>query len=319
MGMVRGLMAYPEAMELFGRAREALSIDLFELGLNGPEEKLGVDYYAQLAIYVTNCAYHRILEKKAFSPDMASGFSLGIFAALVAADSLTFDQGLQGVKTAALLMAETEKTEPGAMAGIIGLTEAEAGRICEEIPGVFVASVNNARQVVLSGKAEAVQKAMERSQKVGALMARRLPVGGAIHTPFMQGVSRSFAEMIGHWEIRVPRFPVMSYLRAEFLKSSEEIKDELSAQFSSPNRWYAVLQRMMKERVDHFIEVGPGNVLARMVRWINREPRSETAEEILTKGFEGSRVQGARRRDQEVGRRLSDEGPQLKARKKNRL
>jgi [acyl-carrier-protein] S-malonyltransferase len=178
-------------------------------------------------------------------------------------------------------MAEKGRTRPGAMAAIIGLTEEEVGRICAGVPQAFVASVNNARQVVISGKMDAVEKAMEVALRGGALLARRLPVGWAIHTPLMGEVSEGFARMIRSWEIRPPRFPVMSYLRAEFLETPEAIRGDLSAQFSRPNRWYDVLRRMVEEGGDRFIEVGPGNVLTRMVRWVKREAVAHSAEEIL--------------------------------------
>jgi [acyl-carrier-protein] S-malonyltransferase len=299
--MVRALTPYAEAMELFRQASEILSFDLFRLCLDGPEEKLAEDYYAQLAVHVANCAAHTIIERREMVPHMASGFSLGIFSALVAAGSLSFTQGLQGVKSAAEKMAEEGKHEPGAMAAIIGLTEEEVTRFCGKIPGAFVASVNNARQIVISGKADAVGKAMDLCQEGGALMTRRLPVRWAIHTPLMEGVSRSFAEAIRPWEIRPPRFPVMSYLRPEILETPDEIRNDLSAQFSRPNRWYNVLQRMMKDGVDRFIEVGPGDVLTRMVKWVDRKARAETAQEILRKGFEGSRVQGFKE-EEDIGR-----------------
>lgn len=288
-GMVRTLTRYAEAMELFRRASEILSFDLLHLCLEGPEGKVAEDYYAQLAVHVANCAFHAIIERGGIVPHMASGFSLGIFSALVAAGSLSFTQGLQGVKSAAERMAEEGKREPGAMAAIIGLTEEEVTRFCGKIPGAFVASVNNARQIVISGKADAVGKAMDLCQEGGALMTRRLPVRWAIHTPLMEGVSRSFAEAIRPWEIRPPRFPVMSYLRPEILETPDEIRNDLSAQFSRPNRWYNVLQRMMKDGVDRFIEVGPGDVLTRMVKWVDRKARAETGEEILTEGFKGSK------------------------------
>jgi [acyl-carrier-protein] S-malonyltransferase len=100
----------------------------------------------------------------------------------------------------------------------------------------------------------------------------------------MEKASRAFAEGIRDWEVHPPRFPVLGYLRAEFLKTPPEIKEELSAQFSQPNSWHKVLLRMITEGIDTFIEVGPGNVLAQMVRWVSRQARTFTAEEILSKG-----------------------------------
>ena len=283
-GMVRGLAAYPGAVELFQQASRDLELDLFDLCLNGPEEILSQDLYAQVAVHVTNCAYAEQISKSNLTPRLAAGFSLGIFSALVAAGSLSFEQGLEGVRIAAEKMSEEGRFYQGAMAAIIGLSEGEVQAVCQEVTRVFVASINSSYQVVISGEEEAVEKAIQLCVQRGALLAKRLPIGWAIHTPLMERASRAFAQEIKDWQIRPPRFPVLSYLRAEFLKTPEEIKQELSAQFSQPNCWHKVLLRMAEEGIDTFIEVGPGNVLSQMVRWVSRSALTLTAEEIVQKG-----------------------------------
>ncbi|MBI5967249.1 MAG: ACP S-malonyltransferase [Deltaproteobacteria bacterium] len=283
-GMVQELAAYPEALEIFRRASRDLGFDLFELCLGGPEEKLSQDLYAQLAVHATNCAYAALLRKMNFIPRLASGFSLGIFSALVAAGSLSFKQGLEGVRIAAEKMSVEGKRHRGAMAAVIGLSENEVQAICQELPQAFVASINNARQVVISGKDEAVEKAMILCQQRGALITKRLPISWAIHTPLMKRTSQSFAEVIRDWKVSPPHFPVLSYLRAENLRTPEEIKEELSSQFSHQNCWHRVLLRMIAEGIDTFVEVGPGNVLTQMVRWVSRQAQTFTAEEIFRNG-----------------------------------
>jgi len=181
-------------------------------------------------------------------------------------------------------MSEQGRLHQGAMAAIIGLSEGQVQEICREVSGVFVASVNSSHQVVVSGEGEAVEKAMNLGIERGALLAKRLPIHWPIHTPFMEGVSRTFAQEIRDWQVCPPQFPVLSYLRAEYLRTPEEIKQELSAQFSQPNDWHKVLLRMAEEGIDTFIEVGPGNVLSQMVRWVNRSARTFSAEEILQRG-----------------------------------
>ena len=283
-GMVRALAPHPEALAVFHQASRTLGFDLYDLCLRGPEEKLSQDLYAQLAVHVTNCAYAAILGKMKVTPRLGSGFSLGIFSTLVAAGSLSFAQGLEGVKIAAEKMSAEGRLHRGAMAAIIGLSEREVQTICQEVPSAFVASINTARQVVISGEEEGVEKAIDLCRQRGALMAKRLAIQWAIHTPLMERASRAFAEIIRDWEIHPPRFPVLGYLRADFLKTPQEIKEELSAQFSQPNCWHKVLLRMITEGIGTFIEVGPGNVLAQMVRWVSRQALTFTAEEILSKG-----------------------------------
>ncbi len=283
-GMVHELREYPDALRIFEDAGRLLGFDLFELCAKGPEEKLSRDLYAQLAVYVTNCAYAELLRRSGVKPKLISGFSLGIFSALVAAGSLSFEQGLQAVEIAAALMAEEGKRNRGAMAAVIGLTEAEIKEICGEVPGAYLASVNTARQVVISGPEAAVDNAIALAKRRGALMVKRLATNWAIHSPLMERASQTFGLALKGWNIRTPEIPVLGYLRAEFLRTAEEIKDELSVQFSRPNNWYRVQQRMVAEGVDTFVEAGPGNVLTQMVRWMNRQANVFTGAEMIRKG-----------------------------------
>jgi len=291
-GMVEPLAPFPEAREVFRQASRVLDFDLFELCLQGPEEELFLDFNAQVAVHVTNCAYALLLKKMSPVPRMASGFSLGIFSALVAAGSLTFDQGLEGVIIAAEKMSAEGLKQQGAMAAVIGLSEKEVREVCREVTQAYVASVNTSHQVVISGREEDVEKAIRLCVVRGALMVRRMPIGWAIHTPLMENASRAFTREISGWEVQAPSFPVLSYLRGEYLRTPEEIREELTLQYCRPNYWQKVLLRMTEEGVDTFIEVGPGNVLTQMVRWVNRTANVITAEEIIKKGSEDSRVQG---------------------------
>lgn len=283
-GMVKALAPFPEAREVFRQAGEFLEFDIWDLCLRGPEEVLSQDDYAQLAVHVTNCAYHRVLSRMNLAPKMASGFSLGIFSALFASGSLTFEQGLEGVRFAAENMSEEGRNHPGAMAAVIGLSEGEVKEVCQEVSRVFVASVNNPQQIVISGVAEEVEKAISLCVRRGALLVKRLPIGWAIHTPLMEAVCRDFSDKIRDWRIGVPRFPVLSYLRGEFLGTPEELKAELSAQFSHPNHWHSVLLKMRQEGIGTYLEVGPGKVLTQMVRWVHRSGIAVTAEEVLARG-----------------------------------
>jgi [acyl-carrier-protein] S-malonyltransferase len=290
-GMVRSLMEERAAVELFGQASEILGLDLWGLCLNGPDEKLNEDYYAQIAVHVTNCAFHAAMERRRMRPQLVSGFSLGLFSAAVAAGAISFVQSLRAVSMAAEMMAKMGERQKGAMAAVIGLTEGDVRTICEGVPGVFVASVNNARQIVIAGQERGVERAMKLSQKHGALLTRRLPVGWAIHTPLMEEVSQNFIRIIHDWTFEPPRVPIMSYLRAKMLSTSEELREDLGGQFSRPNRWYEALRGMIEGGVDRFIEVGPGDVLTRMVQWVSRDVRAETAGEILeAEGGDGQEV-----------------------------
>ena len=281
MGMAAPLRHFPEAMDVFERARRSLHWDVFVLCLNGPGEKLAEDTRAQIAVHVTNCAWAAVLRRMTLRPRVAAGFSLGIFSALVAAGSLSFEQGLEGVVLAAEEMSREGGKTGGAMAAVIGLSEAEIARICAGVPGAYLASVNNAKQVVISGREEAVDTALAICEARGALFAKRLPIRWAIHTPLMEAASAAFARVVENWSVRPPSFPVLSYLDGEVLADGDRIKRDLSIQFSRPNDWHKVLLRMKAQRIDTYVEVGPGNTLSRMVRWVERSARVCTVADLL--------------------------------------
>ncbi len=148
-GMVRGLTAYPGALELFQQASRNLELDLFDLCLNGPEEILFQDLYAQVAVHVTNCAYAEQINRINLTPDGLRVLASESSPLWSRTGSLSFEQGLEGVRIAAEKMSAEGRFYQGAMAAIIGLSEGEVQSVCQEVNRVFVASINSSHQVVI--------------------------------------------------------------------------------------------------------------------------------------------------------------------------
>jgi [acyl-carrier-protein] S-malonyltransferase len=154
---------------------------------------------------------------------------------------------------------------------------------------VGVANLNASRQVVISGDRRAVEAASSLALARGALEIKEIAVKAAYHSPLMEEPSRRFADFLADFALKDPRIPVLSYVDAEYVKDKERARELLSLQLRSQNRWRDCIERLVEEGVDTFIEVGPGQMLSRLTRWINREVKIYATDdpEVLGRIFEG--------------------------------
>ncbi|MCP4667611.1 MAG: acyltransferase domain-containing protein, partial [Deltaproteobacteria bacterium] len=174
--------AYPKARELFDRADQLLDFSLSRLCFDGPQESLNQDLNAQLAVYTVSCILTRLLGDHGVVPDMVSGYSSGFYAAAYGAGCFDFADGLCLVKRAGEILLEEGGKIDGAMALIFGLSKEEVAGICKRVDQVEPAIMNTPRQIVISGLAPSVGKAMELSMEQGALDAYPLSVATAYHS-----------------------------------------------------------------------------------------------------------------------------------------
>lgn len=207
----------------------------------------------------------------AFQPDMVAGHSLGEFSALVAANALSFEDGLLLVSKRALAMQKACEVEPSTMAAILGVDDAVVEQVCGEIDEVVVpANYNCPGQLVISGSIEGVDKACVRLTELGAKRALRLNVGGAFHSPLMEPARTELAEAINSTVFRVPVCPVYQNVNASPVSDPAEIKANLIAQLTAPVRWTQTVVNMLADGADSFTEVGPGSALQGMIKKVDR-------------------------------------------------
>ncbi|MBO4340309.1 MAG: ACP S-malonyltransferase [Bacteroidales bacterium] len=259
---------YPAHKALMEKANEILGFRITDIMFNGSPEELKATKVTQPAIFIHSCVLAMSLEDK---PDMVAGHSLGEFSALAAAGALSFEDALTLVAIRAAQMQKCCEKVPGTMAAVLGLPDETIEAICADIPGVIPANYNSPGQVVISGEEAAVDKACEALKAAGAKRALRLPVSGAFHSPLMEPAREALAEAIDKTPFSTPLCPVYQNVTAAPTTDPAVIKENLLKQLTSPVRWTKSVQNMLADGADHFLELGPGNVLQNLVKRIAPE------------------------------------------------
>jgi len=271
----------PEAKNIFDRAEEILpELNLKKLCFEGPVEELTQTANSQVAILVTSIAALRALETSgtfSVQPVICAGLSLGEYSALVACGSLEFPDAVKLVRRRGELMEQAAKNNPGTMASIIGIFASDLKEVCRET-GTEIANLNSPGQIVISGKKEAVQKAMALARQKGAKKAILLNVSGPFHSSLMREIAGEFKKELDKTKFSDPKAPIISNVTADYEKGAEEIKENLVKQLYSPVRWEESIIRIRQEGCNTFFEIGPGKVLKGLLRRIDPELKTYNIE-----------------------------------------
>jgi [acyl-carrier-protein] S-malonyltransferase len=268
----------PLAKSLFEEANAILGFNITDIMFSGSSEDLRQTRVTQPAIFLHSTILAKVLGER-FSPQMVAGHSLGEFSALVAANSLSFEDGLQLVSQRAQAMQAACEVTAGTMAAVLGLEDNIVEDSCNEISGIVVAANYNCPgQLVISGAVDAINLACETLKEKGARRALVLPVGGAFHSPLMEPAKDQLAAAIEHTNIQSPVCPIYQNVTAQAVQNEVEIKANLIAQLTAPVKWTQSVQQMILDGVSEFIEVGPGKVLQGLVKKIDRQAQTSTAE-----------------------------------------
>lgn len=267
---------YPVAKEMFEKANEILGFRITDLMFAGTDEDLRQTKVTQPAIFLHSVILAKVMGEN-FKPEMVAGHSLGEFSALVAAGALSFEDGLVLVSRRATAMQKACEAQPSTMAAILGIDDAKVEEICKSIDGVVVpANYNSPGQLVISGSVEAIDKACEAIKAAGAKRALKLQVGGAFHSPLMEPAREELAEAINKAPFATPICPVYQNVDASPYTDPELIRKNLVAQLTSPVKWTQTAKNMVANGAVHFTELGPGNVLAGLVKKIAPEVTTES-------------------------------------------
>ncbi len=282
---------HAKAREVFEQADHNLGFSLSRLCFEGPAEELNQDLNAQLAVFTVSCIVTDLLVANDIPPDAVSGYSSGFYAAAYGAGCFDFADGLELVRRAGEILLEEGVKIDGSMAVIFGLPLAKVARICEKVGDVEVAIQNTSTQNVISGIGSSVEKATELSLSEGALDAYVLPAASSYHSSFMKQSSVRLVREIKDIKLKDPRIPLLSYLSLESVRNKSELRDVMVTQLSGPVLWVDLIKKLASEYSGLFVEVGPGEVISRTVRWIDRnlEMASTATNERLLKTIERSR------------------------------
>ena len=269
--------ASQKAKDLFHHANDLLGFEITKTMFEGTSEELKETKVTQPAIFLHATILAEVMGDR-FNPDMVAGHSLGELSALVANRSLAFSDGLQLVYKRALAMQKACELTPSTMAAVLGLEDAIVEQICLDTPGIVVAANYNCPgQLVISGTLEAVTNACESLKEAGARRALLLPVGGAFHSPLMEPARAELASAIEGTIFSKPACAIYQNVNAAPVTDADQIKTNLISQLTGPVKWSQSVQNMIKDGANHFIEVGPGNVLQGLVKKGNSEVKTEKA------------------------------------------
>ncbi|RLB67956.1 MAG: [acyl-carrier-protein] S-malonyltransferase [Deltaproteobacteria bacterium] len=261
---------FPVARQLFEEANDALGFDLASLCYNGPEDDLKLTANTQPAILTASVAALRVLETETgLSPAFAAGHSLGEYSALVCADALSFADAVVTVRQRGTFMQEAVPVGTGSMAAILGLDLERLDAVCSDAAQgevVSPANYNSDGQVVIAGHTEAVARAVELSKERGAKRAMLLPVSAPFHCSLMAAAGERLANVLADIPVNEMALPIVTNVEATPNQEASRVRDLLVRQVCAPVRWRETIACMVGLGVERYVEVGPGKVLAGLVK-----------------------------------------------------
>jgi [acyl-carrier-protein] S-malonyltransferase len=261
--------AVPESSTVYREASEATGLDLGRLCFEGPIEKLTETDVQQPALVATSIACLRAVEAIGLRPDVVVGHSVGEYSALAACGALSDRDAVELVRERGLATAAAAAERPGAMTAIIGLDDTVVEELCSGIEGVWPANYNCPGQLVVSGSEPAVEKLLERAAEAGARRTIRLRVAGGFHSPLVESAVSRLRPALERVTWREPQIPFLSTVTAR-IEPSAAIPGLLLDQLTAPVRFTQAVAELVRLGVTHAVEVGPGQVLAGLMRRCER-------------------------------------------------
>jgi [acyl-carrier-protein] S-malonyltransferase len=261
------------ARAVFELADKALGFSISRLCFEGPEDELRLTINAQPALVTTAYACleaaREIAGEKLPAPAFAAGHSLGEYTALAAAKVFDFSAAVKLARERGRLMHEAGQKKAGAMAAILGLDEVKLAEVCRQSDTVM-ANINSPGQIVISGAAENIAKAMALATAAGASRGVPLQVSGAFHSPLMQPAVEGMTAYLAATTFNNPSIPVIGNTTATPMTTGTAVRTELRDQLTRPVQWQRTIEYMAGQGVTQFIEIGPGKVLTGLIKRINK-------------------------------------------------
>jgi [acyl-carrier-protein] S-malonyltransferase len=261
---------YDVVREVFDMAEETAKMNISTLCFKGPMEELTQTVNLQPAVTTVNLACLAVLKKEGIDYDSCAGHSLGEYSALHAAGVFSAEDTIKLVHKRGELMHRESTKNKGAMHAIVGLPIAEVDDLVAEVQSqgvVSVANHNSELQIVITGSPEPVEKVSALATEKGA-KAIPLKVSGAWHSELIKGAEQEFIEVLAQIDFSPPEKSIILNVAADICTAADEIKDIMGRQLCSPIKWYDSMEKMKEAKVGTFVEVGPGRVLAGLLKKI---------------------------------------------------
>ena len=261
---------YDDAREIFDMAEETVKMGISNLCFKGPMEELTQTVNLQPAVTTVNLACLAVLKKEGIAYDFCAGHSLGEYSALNAAGVISAEDTIKLVHKRGDLMHRESTRYNGAMHAIVGLPIAEVENLVAEVQPqgvVSVANHNSELQIVITGSPEPVEKVSTLAAQKGA-RAIPLKVSGAWHSELIKGAEQEFKAVLAQIDFNPPEKSIIFNVSADIASEADEIKDIMGRQLCSPVKWYDSMVKLIDEKMETFVEVGPGRVLAGLLKKI---------------------------------------------------
>ncbi len=274
-GMGKNLYESNEAAKaLFEKANEIVGFRISDIMFEGTDEQLKQTNVTQPAVFIHSVIAYLTTDHT--TPDMVAGHSLGEFSALVANQTLSFEDALRLVSIRAKAMQAACEIQPSTMAAVLALADDKVEEICASVSAdsgevVVPANYNCPGQLVISGSVKGIEIACEQMKAAGAKRALVLPVGGAFHSPLMEPAKIELAAAIEATTFNSPICPVYQNVTASAVRDPAQIKANLIAQLTGAVRWTQSLETMVADGATNFTEFGPGKVLQGLVQKVYKE------------------------------------------------
>lgn len=260
---------YPSAARVFEQADRALGFPISRLCYEGPAEELVQNDIVQPAILVTSLAACAALADEGITPDLAAGLSVGEYTALVAAESLDFNDAVRLVRRRGAIMRQALPPGTGGMLALIGLERDVVKKMCMEVSDLGVAEPSNYNcpgQIVVGGTTRAIEALEQLAVEKGARKVARVAMSSPSHCSLLSEAASQLDIELEHIQLKDARIPVIANVDARPYRRSEDLKRNLSQQLCQAVLWEDSVRQMVKMGVHHIVEVGPGHTLLGFIR-----------------------------------------------------
>lgn len=269
------------ARKEFDKVFSSLDFDLKTVMFEGPEEALKETKNTQPAIVSMSLILTKLLEEKGIKADFVAGHSVGEYAAFGAAGYLSIDEAVKLTSARGKFMNDVAVKVNGGMAAIIGLDSDKIVETLKTVEGIVEAvNFNEPKQTVIAGQKDAIERACVALKEAGARRAMPLAVSGPFHSSLMQEAGEKLKEEAEKYNFQMTDVKLVANTTAEVLQNVDEIKEEIYKQSFGPVRWVETIQKLKAEGVTQIYEIGPGKVLAGLIKKIDKEIQVKNIEKL---------------------------------------
>lgn len=264
----------PVCKEIFDVANKEADLEITNLCFEGPKEELNITENTQPCVLTASISALRALEKHGIKADVTAGFSLGEYSALVYSGVLSFEDAVALVRKRGKYMQEAVPLGVGSMAAILGLSKEKVIEACNAASELGVCEAVNFNcpgQIVIAGEIKALEKATELCKEFGAIKCVNLSVSGPFHSSLLKEASVKLSEELKSINFNRPAVKMLANITGDYISDDIDLKQMMVKQVMSPVLWQDIIEKMIEDGVDTFIEIGPGKTLSAFVKKINRK------------------------------------------------